>query len=78
MFRQDPNAIEVEWRNKLIWGDNKYVMNALLEKYAGQIDLIYIDPPHLSVSPFMTKSRKPQQSTRSTVWRQNSRIASAR
>jgi DNA modification methylase len=54
MFRQDPNAIEVEWRNKLIWGDNKYVMNALLEKYAGQIDLIYIDPPFATGANFST------------------------
>ena len=45
MFRQDPNVMDVEWRNKLIWGDNKYVMSALLEKHAGKIDLIYIDPP---------------------------------
>lgn len=54
MFRQDPNAIEVEWRNKLIWGDNKYVMNALLEKYTGQIDLIYIDPPFATGANFST------------------------
>lgn len=54
MFRQDPNAIEVEWRNKLIWGDNKYVMSALLEKYAGKIDLIYIDPPFATGANFST------------------------
>jgi len=54
MFRQDPNAIEVEWRNKLIWGDNKYVMSALLEKYAGKIDLIYIDPPFATGADFST------------------------
>ncbi|MFN3467206.1 MAG: site-specific DNA-methyltransferase [Candidatus Brocadiales bacterium] len=34
------------WRNKLIWGDNKYVMASLLEEFAGKIDLIYIDPPY--------------------------------
>jgi DNA modification methylase len=33
------------WRNKLIWGDNKYVMASLLDEFAGKIDLIYIDPP---------------------------------
>jgi len=33
------------WRNKLIWGDNLLVMGSLLEKFAGKIDLIYIDPP---------------------------------
>ena len=54
MFRQDPNAIDVEWRNKLIWGDNKYVMSALLEKYAGKIDLIYIDPPFATGANFTT------------------------
>jgi len=54
MFRQDPNATEVEWRNKLIWGDNKYVMSALLEKYAGKIDLIYIDPPFATGANFST------------------------
>jgi len=54
MFRQDPNAIDVEWRNKLIWGDNKYVMSALLEQYAGKIDLIYIDPPFATGANFNT------------------------
>lgn len=34
-----------DFRNMLIWGDNKLVMNSLLEKFRGQIDLIYIDPP---------------------------------
>ena len=34
-----------EWRNRLIWGDKKYVLPALLEEFAGQINLIYIDPP---------------------------------
>ena len=36
---------EAEWRNRLIWGDKKYVLPALLEEFAGQVDLIYIDPP---------------------------------
>jgi adenine-specific DNA-methyltransferase len=34
-----------EWRNRLIWGDKKYVLPALLPEFAGQVDLIYIDPP---------------------------------
>ena len=33
------------WRNKLIWGDKKYVLPSLLPEFAGKIDLIYIDPP---------------------------------
>lgn len=53
-FRQDPNGMNVEWRNKLIWGDNKYVMSALLEQFAGKIDLIYIDPPFATGANFST------------------------
>jgi len=34
-----------DWRNRLIWGDKKYVLPALLAELAGQVDLIYIDPP---------------------------------
>ena len=34
-----------EWRNRLIWGDKKYVLPSLLEEFAGKVDLIYIDPP---------------------------------
>ncbi|MEM4067874.1 MAG: DNA methyltransferase [Candidatus Micrarchaeaceae archaeon] len=34
-----------EWTNKLIWGDNIYVLSSLLPKFAGKIKLIYIDPP---------------------------------
>jgi len=33
------------WRNKLIWGDNLHVLASLADELAGQVDLIYIDPP---------------------------------
>ena len=33
------------WRNRLIWGDKKYVLPSLLDEFAGKVDLIYIDPP---------------------------------
>ena len=36
---------ESEWRNRLIWGDKKYVLPSLLAEFAGQVNLIYIDPP---------------------------------
>ena len=36
---------EAEWRNRLIWGDKKYVLPSLLAEFAGRIDLIYVDPP---------------------------------
>ncbi|MGA2222876.1 MAG: DNA methyltransferase [Syntrophobacteraceae bacterium] len=34
-----------DFRNMLIWGDNKLVMASLLKEFKGAIDLIYIDPP---------------------------------
>ncbi|MBF0291001.1 MAG: site-specific DNA-methyltransferase [Nitrospinae bacterium] len=34
-----------DFRNRLIWGDNKLVMASLLKEFRGKIDLIYIDPP---------------------------------
>jgi DNA modification methylase len=34
-----------DFRNRLIWGDNKLVMASLLAEFKGMVDLIYIDPP---------------------------------
>lgn len=34
-----------EWRNRMIWGDKKYVLPSLLPEFAGKVNLIYIDPP---------------------------------
>jgi adenine-specific DNA-methyltransferase len=34
-----------EWRNRLIWGDKKYVLPSLLDEFSGKVNLIYIDPP---------------------------------
>jgi len=36
---------QTEWRNRLIWGDKKYVLPSLLPEFAGKVNLIYIDPP---------------------------------
>src|SRR2546425_11669475 len=36
---------ETEWRNRLIWGDKKYVLPSLLSEFAGNVNLIYIDHP---------------------------------
>ncbi len=33
------------WRNRLIWGDNLHVLASLADELAGQVDLVYIDPP---------------------------------
>lgn len=34
-----------EWRNRLIWGDKKYVLPSLLPEFSGKVNLIYVDPP---------------------------------
>jgi DNA modification methylase len=41
-----------EWRNRLIWGDKKYVLPSLLQEFAGAIDLVYIDPPFFTGDDF--------------------------
>ena len=45
------------WRNKLIWGDNKYVLSSLLEEFAGKVDLVYIDPPFATGADFSFRVR---------------------
>jgi adenine-specific DNA-methyltransferase len=40
------------WRNRLIWGDKKYVLPSLLPEFAGKVDLIYIDPPFATGADF--------------------------
>src|SRR5256885_12583684 len=45
LFESPGAYLAKEWRNRLIWGDKKYVLPALLPEFAGKINLIYIDPP---------------------------------
>lgn len=49
---KEGDTFEAGWRNKLIWGDNLLVMGSLLEKFAGKVDLIYIDPPFATGADF--------------------------
>ena len=45
-----PENYPTDWKNLLIWGDNKLVMSSLIKQgWAGKINLIYIDPPFLRV-----------------------------
>lgn len=53
---KEGDTFEEGWRNKLIWGDNLLVMGSLLEKFAGKIDLIYIDPPFATGADFSFKA----------------------
>jgi adenine-specific DNA-methyltransferase len=45
LFESPSAYLAKEWRNRLIWGDKKYVLPALLGEFAGKVNLIYIDPP---------------------------------
>jgi adenine-specific DNA-methyltransferase len=44
MFERKTKRLD-DFRNMLIWGDNKLVMASLLSEFKGRVDLIYIDPP---------------------------------
>ena len=64
-FGQELKESEEGWRNRLIYGDNLLVMQALLagDEYTpsmrGKIDLIYIDPPFDSKADYRTKIKLP-------------------
>jgi adenine-specific DNA-methyltransferase len=45
----------VEWRDRLIWGDNKYVIPSLASEFSGKVDLVYIDPPFATGQDFSFK-----------------------
>jgi len=47
-----------DWRNILIWGDNKLVMSSLIKQgWAGKINLIYIDPPFFTGADFTVRTK---------------------
>jgi adenine-specific DNA-methyltransferase len=48
-------APDISWYNRLVWGDNKYIMASLMDEFAGKIDLIYIDPPFATGADFSVK-----------------------
>jgi DNA modification methylase len=48
-----------EWRNRLIWGDKKYVLPSLLDEFAGRVNLIYIDPPFATGGDFSFTANVP-------------------
>lgn len=50
-----------EWRNRLIWGDKKYVLPSLLPEFAGKVDLIYIDPPFDTGADFSFPAEVPAE-----------------
>ena len=48
--------ISSNWRNLLIWGENKSIMSSLSQKFLNKINLIYIDPPYATGSNFGSKT----------------------
>ncbi len=50
---------DTEWRNRLIWGDKKYVLPSLLEEFRGKVALIYIDPPFATGADFSFTAQIP-------------------
>lgn len=53
-------AKESGWKNRLIWGDKKYVLPSLLPEFAGKVNLIYIDPPFDTGANFSFTATIPQ------------------
>ncbi len=53
-------AKESGWKNRLIWGDKKYVLPSLLPELAGKVNLIYIDPPFDTGANFSFTATIPQ------------------
>lgn len=49
-----------DWRNRLVWGDTRYVLPALLPEFAGKVDLIYIDPPFDTGADFSFSTTVPE------------------
>jgi adenine-specific DNA-methyltransferase len=52
---------EEAWRNRLIWGDKKYVLPSLLPEFAGKVNLIYIDPPFDTGADFSFTATVPEE-----------------
>jgi adenine-specific DNA-methyltransferase len=51
---------DTEWRDRLIWGDKKYVLPSLLPEFAGKVNLIYIDPPFGTGADFSLMASIPE------------------
>jgi len=51
---------DTEWRNRLIWGDKKYILPSLLPEFSGKVNLIYIDPPFNTGGDFSFRATIPQ------------------
>ena len=58
LFEEYPENYPKDWKNLLIWGDNKLVMSSLIKQgWAGKINLIYIDPPFFTGADFTIRTK---------------------
>ncbi|MBD3353205.1 MAG: hypothetical protein GF364_17125 [Candidatus Lokiarchaeota archaeon] len=71
---KDKEESREDWKNLLIWGDNLYIMNSLLGKFANSIQLVYIDPPfytgsneYIDIPIGVGKKRKTVEQTPSPI-----------
>jgi site-specific DNA-methyltransferase (adenine-specific) len=48
----ESGSAAADWRNRLIQGERLSVLAALLPEFAGQVDLVYIDPPFMTGQDF--------------------------
>jgi adenine-specific DNA-methyltransferase len=60
LFPEDqyPENYPEDWKNRLIWGDNKLVISSFIKQgWAGKVNLIYIDPPFFTGADFSIRTR---------------------
>ncbi|MGQ9847921.1 MAG: DNA methyltransferase [Bacteroidales bacterium] len=60
LFPEDewPKNYPKDWKNLLIWSDNKLVMSSLIKRgWADKINLIYIDPPFFTGADFTVRTK---------------------
>lgn len=68
VYPQGAGYPHVEPENQLILGDNLAVMSALLPQYAGQIQLIYADPPFFTNRRYPARIGRGEDSRRPKEW----------
>ncbi len=54
---QSPNSSSSSWSNRLIQGDSREILSALLPELTGQVGLVYIDPPFMTGRDFKNGSQ---------------------
>ncbi|MCK4322332.1 site-specific DNA-methyltransferase, partial [candidate division WOR-3 bacterium] len=53
-----PENYPKDWKNLLVWGDNKLIMSSLIKQgWSGKMNLIYIDPPFFTGADFTIRTK---------------------